>query len=317
MRLPQLKAAPMVTAAMIVLSGCVAGVLNGDRDAVTAAAAQSGADISPTETVQRFLDARNANDRSARIALLVTGSRFLIPNTPQTTSKTSRPTDFVALGYSEAGAAVIAFLDDPQNEAGYGFKVLGVDQANPSVVKLEVTQPAERPSLVLNIITVKEGAQVRIDAMATATHADPLVARVQRAMQERGICSKNLKMIMIAMFKYLQKHDDQYPDADHWMDELSKYLPDKSVFHDPSDTSGHRYSYAFNRALSRTKMVYLLSPADTVCIFESTSGKRNASDMGKSLPRSERHLSGLLYAFADGHVKLSGLARIPKINSSQ
>jgi len=40
-----------------------------------------------------------------------------------------------------------------------------------------------------------------------------------------------------------------------------------------------------------------------VLLFESTDGKKNASDRGESLPRPGRHNGGTDYALADGYVK--------------
>ncbi len=47
----------------------------------------------------------------------------------------------------------------------------------------------------------------------------------------------------------------------------------------------------------------LESPAATVLLFESTDGKKNASDRGESLPSPGRHNGGTDYALADGYVK--------------
>lgn len=116
----------------------------------------------------------------------------------------------------------------------------------------------------------------------------------------------NLKQIGLALTQYAQDHDEHFPSATHWMDALSPYLKDKTVFFDPFQPGMRRYGYAFNRNCSGKSLAAFLAPAETVAVFDSTLGTRNASDTGQSphmIKQPSISLLGSAYAFVDGHVK--------------
>ncbi len=125
----------------------------------------------------------------------------------------------------------------------------------------------------------------------------------------------NLKVISLALVMYERDDHYRFPDADHWMDQLIPYLDqiasyrrDRSVFFDPFQPGKKHYGYAFNRNFSGKSLAVVRYPAQTVEIFDSTLGTRDASDTGQSLrvnpsASSQINTSGTGYAFADGHSK--------------
>jgi prepilin-type processing-associated H-X9-DG protein len=116
--------------------------------------------------------------------------------------------------------------------------------------------------------------------------------------------AKNLRDIGIALTQYTQDNDEFFPDAAHWMDELSPFLKDKTVFLDPFQPGARRYGYAFNRKCSGKALAAFAHPWETVAVFDSTLGTRNASDTGQSLRASAGGTTlGSNYLLVDGHVK--------------
>ena len=115
----------------------------------------------------------------------------------------------------------------------------------------------------------------------------------------------NLKQIGLALTQYAQDHDERFPNAAHWMDALSPYLKDKTVFYDPFQPGAHRYGYALNHNCSGKSLTAFVYLAETVFVFDSTLGTRNASDTGQSLRIiTGPYESGSNYVFVDGHVKM-------------
>ena len=119
----------------------------------------------------------------------------------------------------------------------------------------------------------------------------------------RTASQSNLKQIGLALTLYLETHNQRMPDADRWTDEIMPYVRNQNLFHDPSAPASQKWSYAFNRSLSRVPLMRLQSPATTVMLFESRKGVKNASDNGQSVPRPGRHSGGTDYAFTDTHVR--------------
>jgi len=125
-----------------------------------------------------------------------------------------------------------------------------------------------------------------------------------RAMQTQDVM--NLKEIALAITQYTQDHKEHFPDADHWMDQITPYLEGRPAFFDPFKPGAKHYAYALNRNCSKKPLSAFDSPSETVAVFDSTLGTRNASDTGQSLRRIKRPsdssaFSG--YAFVDGHAK--------------
>jgi len=140
-------------------------------------------------------------------------------------------------------------------------------------------------------------------AQSPAPTAATLTPEQQRFNAMRGQDKANLTAISGALTQCVQDHDEYLPDAAHWMDALSPYLKDRSVFFDPFQPGMKRYGYAFNRNCSRKSLASIGYPSEVVFVFDSTLGTRNANDTGQSLRYSDstrRHTDLLL---VDGRVK--------------
>jgi RNA polymerase sigma factor (sigma-70 family) len=125
-----------------------------------------------------------------------------------------------------------------------------------------------------------------------------------QAGADRAKSISNLKLLALAIIMYAADHQDTYPHANKWVDEVAPYAHGsiEALMRDPSAPT-LKYGYAFNAKLSGVGLNTLPNPAYTVLVFESTLGVRNASDAGESVPHPGRHLSGTDFAYAEGHVK--------------
>jgi prepilin-type processing-associated H-X9-DG protein len=172
-----------------------------------------------------------------------------------------------------------------------------------------VTQP-----MTLRIFTVQgSDGKTRLDLLKTAFAADPTLKQAMDKAQ-MTTCASNLKQISLGIIMYAQDHNETLPDAAKWVDEVMPYVKNEALFHDPQDAPDHPWSYAFNKALSGKKLAAIANPAETVLLFDSTLGTKNASDSGESLPHPGRHSGGNVYAFADGHVKFAQDGSAPAIS---
>ena len=136
-----------------------------------------------------------------------------------------------------------------------------------------------------------------------------------KAQADQDVSEANLHQIGLGIFQYAAAHDQHFPDAAHWMDQIIPYLvPSEitgavrrqriaSLFHDPAAPAGQTWSYAYNRTLSGLTNSKIDNPNQIVAVFESSHGVRNASDGGQSVPQPGRHSGGTDFLFADGHTK--------------
>lgn len=145
-----------------------------------------------------------------------------------------------------------------------------------------------------------------------------LTAQARQSLAERKQDLQNLKVISLALVMYERDNHYRFPDADQWMDQLIPYLDqiaeyhrDRSVFFDPFQPGKKHYGYALNSNCSGKSLSAFAEPNETVAVFDSTLGTRNASDTGASLrtnpaldlsPRIRVFPAGSDYGYADGHV---------------
>ena len=119
----------------------------------------------------------------------------------------------------------------------------------------------------------------------------------------KATCLSNLKQLVLGMLMFAQDYDEHLPNADVWMDSLDPYVKNiKALTHCPSDTQ-HQYSYAMNSQIATKSIGSFDDPVNTIAIFESNSGKRNAADPLTSLCKAPRHGNGNCFAYVDGHAK--------------
>ncbi len=278
------------------------------RPAQAAPAAPSpAADTPAVAVVRQYVAAHLAGKGDAAYALLSpnTQVQFPIGGREQLARDLTRPEMLKSLPL--ALLPVVALFADIHDTLHFKFRVLGAAPDDPSVVLVRTYQvgtPADSVK-VLKVATVSDpaaGGVIRVDGEKTMLLAAPEMAGM-RAKAQQASSQSNLKQIALGIIQYTQDNDEHLPDADKWVDEIMPYVKTEAIFRDPSAPAGEKWSYAFNRTLSRAPLSRLDSPASTVMLFESTSGAKNASDTGQSVPRPGRHRGGTDYALADGHVK--------------
>lgn len=112
-------------------------------------------------------------------------------------------------------------------------------------------------------------------------------------------CYINMKQVALAIWGYTYHHNDRFPDADRWMDEIKPYLKTEDYYHDPAAPGSERYSYAYNRNLSGAAANRVSNMSETVMLFESSLNVRNASDTGRSLTKPPRHAGHQDFVFVN------------------
>ncbi len=274
------------------------------------AQAAPAADTPAVAVVRAFIAGRFARDRHAAYVLLSAETRRQLPYA-EFAAGHWLSVDPYAEGMTPPLTAVSLLFTDTHNGAGYQFSVLGAVPGAANVVRVtaKMTGPGTRPSddysLVCDIATVAgdEENALRLDLMASYRQTAPGDFAAMREAAVKEPSRANLRKLAVAIWAFAQDHDEHYPDAARWMDEIHPYLKSETVFHDPAAPAGEKWSYAFNRRLSGVSAEALVSPPDTVLVFESASGSKNASDTGQSVPRPGWHKGGTDYALADGHIK--------------
>jgi prepilin-type processing-associated H-X9-DG protein len=259
-----------------------------------------------TTAVQQYLSARNAGHYAQAYALLSTITQGMLP-LGQFESKPNLPTNPTADGMTPLLSALAAFFVDPHNTLGYRFFVVGALSTAPDTVLVRACAVGASDIMLLKVVVTTAsaaGGPPHLDFMQSAmlTDAPGIVGASQKAKEITS--SSNLKQIELGILQYAEDHDETYPDAANWIDEILPYLGNRdAVFHDPSAPAGENWSYALNSNLSGKPLAQFDAPADTVAVFESNADTKNASDTGESVPIPGRHMGGTDYAFADGHVK--------------
>jgi len=196
---------------------------------------------------------------------------------------------------------IVALFMDVHDTLHFRFRALGPSPDDPSIVLVRAYQVGAPLSTIktLQVATMADaaaGGAWRVDGEKTAMLADPTLMG-HRSNAQQASSASNLKQISLGIIQYVQDNN--------WVDEVMPYIKSEAVFADPA-APGLKWAYAFNRALSGVSLADLDDPSATVMLFESTDGKKNASDAGGSVPKPGRHTGGTDYAMADGHVKWIG-----------
>jgi hypothetical protein len=282
----------------------------------------------PTDTpavavVRQFLADRAEGRYDDAYALLSAGSQKAVlkedfaagppPSSSAEVASAARDLSTVALGLG-------ALLVDPHNTLGYSFTVVGPDPVDPSVVLVRAVPPTgavKLPTVSVLEAGIRHAAILRLlTVIDPAAHA-PRVAAAEsleqgavpgeldeeREQAHRMVSLAHLEQLSVGIILYAKAHHETMPDADHWADEIMPYVKDSAAFRDPSAPAGEAWSYAYNSALSHKSLAQFDYPAHTVLLFESTSGTKNASDTGQSVPVPGWHLGGTDYVTADGHAQ--------------
>ncbi len=113
-------------------------------------------------------------------------------------------------------------------------------------------------------------------------------------------CLGHLEEIAGAMLAYLDDHDDKFPAAARWVDELKPYLGDESVLKCPDDKSDARCSYGMNSALGGKSVDDLEDPSSVVLLYETAHPGANPTGGKEDVASPPRHSRGDNFAYADG-----------------
>jgi prepilin-type processing-associated H-X9-DG protein len=257
--------------------------------------------------VQQFLTARTAQQYGAAYALLsrqaqqtIPYNQFIAPNNfRQMTQEMSSDLD-----EASAFSAVLTLFADTHNTSGYSFAVVGTEPSQRNTVLVNATSKDPKiTAQVLKIVVVMDSSHWQLDLLQSLNATSPVAFEKARQNAQTATSMSNLKQLALGVIQYTQDHDEHLPEADKWVDELLPYVKSEAIFHDPSAPASQKWSYAFNQNLSGKPLAQFDAPADTVMLFESNLGVKNASDTGASVPVPGRHQGGTDYALADGHVK--------------
>lgn len=257
------------------------------------------ADTPAVAVVREFLADHAAGQAPRAYALLssVTQEGLPLNQEPEMLKEVLAPATQLPAGV----LPLIALFADFHDTLHFKFRVLGVSADDPTVVLVRAYQVG-RPfssTKTLRIATLADPNARRIDGVRTT----PIFFPEGPIFAQRVASQLNLKQIALGIIQYAQDHDEKMPDAATWVDEIMPYVKSEAIFHDPSAPAGEKWSYAYNRALSHQPLAALDSPAQTVLLFESNLGVKNASDTSQSVPVPGRHLGGTDYAQADGHAQ--------------
>lgn len=291
---------------VVIAAGAVCAAIAGPLLVSAADAPRGGQDV-----VRQYLAALSAGRYPEAYSLLSPTTQRYISRSDfearrQSVNGSRPPTD--PRNPNTMMRAMSTFFNDAHNTEGYRFELVGSAPDDPNAVLVRALPPgaADKDALTLRVVTVPDpqpGHAPRLDLVQTLRPLQPNIAEILASKKERTLCASNLKQIGWAILQYTMDHNERLPHADRWVDEIMPYVKDPSIFHDPSAPASQPYSYAFNRNLSGASISRLGAPAETVAVFESAQGIKNASDTGQSLPRPERHTGGSNFVFADGHIK--------------
>lgn len=142
---------------------------------------------------------------------------------------------------------------------------------------------------------------VHESVLSTTGAAEAIFARTGE-VEEQADCLCNLKQIMLGILSYAQDHDEVLPHADRWCGEIMPYMRNEEVLKCPA-APDLACGYAFNAALSWVPLAKIEKPSETIVLFDSSLGTRNASGDPAAVPKPGRHNDGNNAAYVDGHAK--------------
>jgi prepilin-type processing-associated H-X9-DG protein len=161
---------------------------------------------------------------------------------------------------------------------------------------------------------VARGAGCGCAILATAVILLPVLCQ-SREVAKRPTCQSNLKQLGTGLHMYLTDHDQRFPPAHSWQDNIFPYVKNSEVFLCPNRADVVP-GFAFNLALHTRRFATIAQPILLPALYDSDRGQRNASDRLTSFTTHEtkRDVCSLQVfrdssaawgniAFADGHVK--------------
>ena len=124
--------------------------------------------------------------------------------------------------------------------------------------------------------------------------------KVRRIAQRNGEVVSKMKLLDIAALTYAADHNDRFPDAANWEQELRPYLdPYVHDFTLPSVPGQQSHRIALYKNVAGRKLNDFADPSGMALFFESTAQGPNAADNLETLPPDGQSIA---VAFAMGHV---------------
>lgn len=118
---------------------------------------------------------------------------------------------------------------------------------------------------------------------------------------EYRVSVNRLKAVDLGLLEYVSDYDDVLPPNDRWMDGLTPYTKDESLFRSPA-VSAKGYGYAMNTAISGKNLPFFPDTSVVVSLFDSTDLARNATAPLSTEPSPARYSGRNTIAYLDGHV---------------
>jgi len=132
------------------------------------------------------------------------------------------------------------------------------------------------------------------------------IERINNARRSHALACA--KLLGLAAIEYAQDHNEHYPDAGKWEQELQPYLalnsmPDYSdIVHPKAPIGGMPRRFSLNPALSGKSLTLISDPTDTWLFYESLSPSASASDNLLFFPKPDKNsASNSAVVFGDGH----------------
>jgi prepilin-type processing-associated H-X9-DG protein len=116
-------------------------------------------------------------------------------------------------------------------------------------------------------------------------------------------CFVQLKQLAVGTIMYVDDNVDRFPLADRWMDDLSPYIKDASMYRCPLVEPKAGHGYAMNRFLAGVESKKLAKPAEMHLVYDSKGLEKNLTEYLPMMPIPGRHRGVNNVAFADGHAK--------------
>jgi hypothetical protein len=98
--------------------------------------------------------------------------------------------------------------------------------------------------------------------------------------------------------------DEVLPTSGKWMDAVTPYVHDASLFHSPA--VGQGYGYALNSQIAGHALSDFPTPETIVSIFDSTDLTRNATDPTSTMPNPARYGLKNTIGYLDGSTQDQG-----------
>jgi prepilin-type processing-associated H-X9-DG protein len=116
-------------------------------------------------------------------------------------------------------------------------------------------------------------------------------------------CLSQMETLAGFMQAYLADHDNTFPAANRWVEELKPYVEDPKTYKCPEDKSDGFSSYGMNSALSGKSLDDLEDPGSVVLFYETAHPGANPSGGKDDVVSPPRHRRGNNFAYADGAVE--------------